>query len=254
MSKQFGAVFKDWSSGGPVYADIKNNAALPTWQDWRSPGNTNANQTATEVFKHWDKNTMKRFEIFMEQFYRNNTPWQQDWLDRTAPNFKSNETKIVKCKMELIKRLLKIKLIGPESLEDWILLFLYTENQLRLPENIENLLRPQSSKMTTTEFIKMSKPEASSSFEYYVKPAEQWRDHPTNMQLWGFTPDFYHAGEDYNRPHFGYTVSSLPTTQAEKQRLTTRSNNFPLSTNETGRQVKNNQAQSLYARMNRTVY
>lgn len=184
-SKEYGSVFLSGGKGGPVTSSLKAPGSLSTWSDWRKGGNTNANEAAADIMKRWDKTRMKQFEIFMDRFYQNKTPWRQDWLDRTAPGWKSNEGKILKCKMELIRRIIKIKLVGPESLEDWILLFLYTTNELDIPENVESLLRPDRAILTPEEFLRQE--ERDPKFDnLFVRPPVMSEKYPTNMPMWGF--------------------------------------------------------------------
>lgn len=162
---EYGSVFKQGINGGPRLSDLIHGGSnvpggiqrrgatqLPGWPDKRYPGNANVTESSGEIMKQWDNQQMKRFQIFMDQFYLGATPWKLEYLDRTAPDYKKQEYDILKCKMELIKRLLHIKVVGCESMEDWCLLFLYYDNQLSLPPNIEELVRPGVSKLTLSEY------------------------------------------------------------------------------------------------------
>lgn len=198
--KSFGSVFKSARRGGPrtehsagLDPDLLNGR-LPTWQDRRRPGNTNSNEDAEKILNGWDDKKMQRFEVFMSQFYRDMTPWKKEYLDKTASNFTKPETDILKCKMELIKRLLKIKVIGPESLEDWCLLFLYHENDLDIPKNVEQLLRPDTAEMEIYPFSRPL-PLLLDNPPYFIAPSENTIRYMSNMPLPGFgTVDYENSG------------------------------------------------------------
>ena len=231
MEADYGSVFRRGGSGGPVFSSLKSPGSLPTWPDWRKAGNTNANEPAHEIMKRWDNKKMKQFEIFMDRFYQSKTPWRQDWLDRTAPSWKANEGKILKCKMELIRRIIKIKLMGPESLEDWILLFLYMSNELNIPQGVEDLLRPSTAFVSADEFIRQEQVSRTVD-NIFVLPPDKAIEYPTNMPMWGFER-MYGALDQQNRPRIDYVLNQQrrerirPETQAI---LTDRGLVFPRGT------------------------
>lgn len=142
----FGAVFHQERRGGPKKIEWEDPHTVDfissglKWEDRRRPGNTDANESAASIMKGWSEERMKRFDVFMSQIHSELTPWKQTYLEKTAPKWRDQSKNIIKCRMELIKRLLIIKITGPASLEDWILLFLYYENELNIPKNIEELL------------------------------------------------------------------------------------------------------------------
>lgn len=230
MSKQFASVFSPPDQGGPHWAEVKQPrsrrdnvrpiiTAFPNWNDIRNPGNTNANESAKEIMRRWDTYRTKRFEIFMEQFYRGNTPWRKEWLDKTAPNFKEQEGKIIKCKMELIKRLMIIKMTGPSSLEDWILLFLYSENELDLPSNIQELMFPPSSIVSDEEFFTPKAP-TSHLDRQYIYPSNQMINSPANMTLPSIHADMvlYSLKKSWKYPRIRYGLTGTNFTEAEAAR------------------------------------
>ena len=200
---EYGSVFKSGPRGGPRFNSIiKGSSGLPSWADRRREGNTNPNEPANSIMKKWDDKKMKRFEMFMDQFYKNMTPWRKEYMDKSAPNFKKQELDIIKCKMELIKRLLKIKMIGPESLEDWCLLFMYYDNELNLPDNIEQLVRPNSSEMDHTEYMATRLLTKPTQVDYYLQPPIATIVNPSNPSM----PEFGTGGRRFlnsDRPSYG---------------------------------------------------
>jgi hypothetical protein len=187
-NKSFASVFKRPGHGGPVTNRELMHGRLPTWKDRRRPGNTNYDETADDIMSSWDDKQMQRFEVFMSQFYRKMTPWKQEYLDKSAPNFRKQELDILKCKTELIKRIMKIQVVGPESLEDWCLLFLYYDNELDLPANIMQMLRPNTAQLDMYLFGEPLRPTATYS-QYYIGPPKGTLKNMSNMPLTGFCVD-----------------------------------------------------------------
>jgi hypothetical protein len=186
-NKEFGSVFKAGGWGGPRTNElIQGSTRLPGWPDKRYPGNMNPLETSNEIMKKWDNQQMKRFQHFMDQYYIGMTPWKLQYMDRTAPDYRKQETDIIKCKIELIKRLLKIKLCGAESMEDWCLLFLYYDNHLDLPQNIEEMIRPSSGEMRPLDFINTEYKTKYRPMDYVITPAVNAVDHSANPPLFGF--------------------------------------------------------------------
>jgi hypothetical protein len=194
---EFGSVFKPGPWGGPRYNNlIQGPGQLPQWADRRYPGNTSSNESADTIMKKWDNQQMKRFQHFMDQFYKEKTPWRQEYMDRTAPGFKKQDLDILKCKSELIKRILIIKVAGAQSMEDWCLLFLYYDNQLALPANIEQLIIPDSSKIFAEQFVSttyLTKPRAA---DYVVYAPLNATRYPANIPLVGFGNNGRNIGAD----------------------------------------------------------
>ena len=227
-NKEFGSVFKDSLHEGPRYhPNIKGPGGLPGWADRRYPGNTNTNESSEAIFKSWDNQKMRRFQAFMDQFYRSATPWQLDWMERTAPNFKKQETDIVKCKMELIKRILKIKVVGAESMEDWILLFMYYDNELDLPSNIEQLIRPDTSRASTATFFKDEASIRPKEPDYHTQPPVNALRYPSNLPMIGFG-DNRVTGR--NIPRIGFPGRGLIPWEAQPPVFVNRTLVYPRGT------------------------
>lgn len=234
-NRDFGSVFRPATHGGPRVSIIKNINGLPNWPDLRRPGNTDSTQVASRIMDEWDINRTKRFEIFMERFYTHRTegpePWRREWLEKTTGNFiKSGELKIVKCKLELIKRLLIIKILGPQSLEDWVLLFLYYDNELAIPPNIEELMRPESGQVDGEQFLKDTDYQKPHPKYYAITAPNNAIKYPGNMPMHGFGGG---GSEQYDRPRI--TTRYPATLTFEKQGeigrdLHTRMRRFPAGT------------------------
>lgn len=224
-NKSFGSVFKKASEGGPRYHPVYKNG-LPNWQDIRYPGNTNPNESSAAIMGSWDPQKTKRFEIFMEQFYTGMTPWKKEYLDKTAPGFKSSETAILKCKLELIKRLLKIKVAGAESMEDWCLLFMYYDNDLALPPNIEELIKPEHSNLLIDHFIDTTPMKPEQSGDYMVFPPRNARKYLSNLPLVGFGGTVL---DNDDRPRTSHVQVMVPTREHQRRQelWRDRTENFP---------------------------
>jgi len=186
-NSQFGSVFKPASAGGPRFNPAISPFGQPSWEDRRNPGNTKSVETAEKIMSRWDNQKMARFDYFMEQFFKDKTPWRQEFLDRTAPGWDQQKIDIIKCKTELIKRLLEIKICGPESLEDWCLLFLYYDNELDIPQNIEELIKPATSYVKTIDWINPPATTTTKNPNMFVHPPDLSIQYPSNMRLPGLT-------------------------------------------------------------------
>lgn len=193
--REFASVFKTFRSGGPISVDDN----LPGWRDPRSPGNSDPNETAKSIMNKWTPDMVKRFRIFMDYMKDGRSadygPWVAEWLDKTAPGLHKDRESILKCKMELIRRILKIKAGGCETLEDWCLFFLYHDRYLHLPPDIETLVQPETSKSTTDEWFNDPRPERVPLRKYFYVPARDNVNYPANMALPGLTDPL--QGDDY---------------------------------------------------------
>lgn len=180
--QEFGSVFKRPGHGGPKFI---HGSRYPTWSDPRRPGNTDPNMEASRIMSRWTPAQMKRFEYFMEQHNRDTTPWKREWLDKTAPGRSKQSEQIIKCKLELVKRLLKIKMTGPQSMEDWCLYFLYYDDKLDIPQNIETLIRPEWSVVNKRDWYNNIK-KIDDEFPYLVRDSERNKEYTANLFLPGF--------------------------------------------------------------------
>lgn len=187
-NREFGSVFKRARYGGPSSFDEK----LPGWKDPRFPGNTDANESAKSIMSKWPPEMVKRFRIFVDSFKEGSdgmTPWRQEWLDKTAPGYDKDREKILKCKLELIRRILKIKAVGPETLEDWILLFLYHDRYILIPPDIDTLINPEYGKQSLYAYFEDHTEKTPRVLKYFYTPAEDNVDYPANMYMPGIADD-----------------------------------------------------------------
>lgn len=180
--QEFGSVFKRPGHGGPKYIERSNQ--YPSWSDPRIPGNTDSNMEASKIMARWTPAQMKRFEFFMDQHKVDMTPWKREWLDKTAPGHGKQREDIIKCKLELIKRILRIKMTGPESMEDWCLYFLYYDDKLDIPQDVETLIRPNWSAVERKDWYDNTK-DFIDEFPYLVADAEQNIQTPSNLSMPG---------------------------------------------------------------------
>lgn len=183
-NREFGSVFKRARYGGPVSIDEK----LPGWKDPRFPGNTDANESAKSIISKWTPEMVKRFRIFVDSFKEGSdgmTPWRQEWLDKTAPGYDKDREKILKCKLELIRRILKIKAVGPETLEDWVLLFLYHDRYIMIPPDIDTLINPEYGKQSLYRYFRDFDAKTPRVLKYFYTPSEESVDYPSNMYMPG---------------------------------------------------------------------
>lgn len=225
-SRQFGAVFLDKADGGPVKM-LQFQESLPSWADRRNPGNSNPNQSSKEIMQGWDDGTMRRFEIFMASFEKKKTPWKLEFLDKTMPGWDKQRSDILKCKMELIRRLLIIKVCGPESAEDWVLLFMYHDGQLKLPVDLETLLNPGDSYVTLQEFINTDKITAPVTYDYAFIPPKTNVNYISNMYMPGFGNEKI-SGTDRNANYVPRYVGKYAfTSQNETEWFNKKFDTFP---------------------------
>jgi hypothetical protein len=126
--------------------------------------------------------------------------------------------------MELIKRLLIIKVTGPSSLEDWILLFLYYENELNIPLKIEELLT--ATRMEPQQYLQEPHP-VQEYAPYAVFPPISLKetDNFANPPM----PKFggaYVTNRNDDGPSYQMAANPNPRSQAVKA-LKNRQYNFP---------------------------
>lgn len=199
--RKFGAVFNSQQRGGPkkiiwndLIGDALNDSGLK-WEDRRRPGNTNANESAQSIMKDWTEDRMKRFDVFMTSMYSDLTPWKLAYMDKTAPKWRDQTKSIIKCRLELIKRLLIIKVTGPSSLEDWILLFMFYENELDIPITVVDLLKGQE--LTPLHYVQKEVPLPEYDSHIVVAPRDfKTRSLFSNPPMPGFAERWNGSFED----------------------------------------------------------
>lgn len=184
--QEFGSVFKRPWHGGPKYINVRDvPLQYPGWSDPRTPGNTDSNMQAAKIMAKWTPAQMKRFEFFMDSHKVDMTPWKREWLDKTAPGHDKQREDILKCKLELVKRIITIKVTGPQSMEDWCLYFLYHDDKLDIPQNVETLIRPEWSGVSIKDWYDNEK-RTDDEFVYLVADSERNVNYPGNIKLPGF--------------------------------------------------------------------
>lgn len=217
-------VFRNKRDGGPVHFA---GSQLPIWNGKKL--GTDPNETARQMIHSMDEQQKRRFEYFMSQINssENMTPWKRDWLDKTTGGHQRTGYDIQKCKLELVRRLLIMQITGPTSLEDWVLFFLYYDNSLDLPPNIEQMLKPTHNLVTPEEYIDTTRPKVQGPGEDY------WFQLPRNMRYTDLNMPGI-SGDDRrdpnNRPRY-----QLSTEEASRQRSTNNTNyrrlhRYPFST------------------------
>lgn len=217
-NSSFGAVFLPRTEGGPVFFNRAGSSSSQVWPDRRSPGNMNANESAENIMKLWDTSTMKRFEVFMDKLWEDKSPWKMEYLQKTAPTWKNQSTAILKCKMELIKRLLTIKVTGPASLEDWILLFLYYENDLDLPHDLMSLIRPRSQATNLRSYVDIVQPRTVLRADYSILPPRQLTNDNifSNPPMPGYGTERENTPDIYPNAYTGYVNRARDTTYQQR--------------------------------------
>lgn len=205
-SHEFGSVFKTHGHGGPRYNLPRD---YPAWPDYRKGGADDPNMEATKIMSHWTTDMMTRFQHFMNKYQAGyKEPWSKQWFDKTAPGYSEKKEKIIKCKMELIKRLLRIKLTGPTSMEDWCLLFLYYDHRIEIPQDIETMIRPGQQRVTRDQMITNYR-NLTPVPNHLIEPSLHNVYHPTSTVLPGFENDEF---EGRGRPEY-YTQDELTQNQ-----------------------------------------
>lgn len=189
-NREFASVFKKGSHGGPATVDEN----FPGWPDFRTPGNSDSNESARAIMSKWSPEMVKRFRIFMDQ-YKDIThdygPWVDEWMNKTAPTINKDREKILKCKVELIRRLLKIKVGGCQSLEDWCLFFLYHDRHINIPRDIETLVNPEYGKISPNIYFSDLPVPTRPAGKYFYTPSERNVQYPANMNMPGVTDPYY---------------------------------------------------------------
>lgn len=75
--------------------------------------------------RHWSKEKMHEFTDYVEAQLAATpdagSPWHAEWVMETIPTWKSDEKKILDCRLELMRRRAHIEVAGPKSIDDWIL-------------------------------------------------------------------------------------------------------------------------------------
>lgn len=227
-NKQFGAVFKPAVYGGPAML-ANSYAGYPGWPDIRNPGNEHTNETAHEIMRKWDRFKTKRFEVFIKEFNQYlNTPWAKEWFKKTTPGIDVDSVKIIRCKLELIKRIMLIKLTGPKSLEDWVLLFMFYDNDLEIPKNITALLHPANSLKTLGDWMRSIEKETPITDTVIAAPRQNMTE-PGNMLLPGFDELPTDASQNFYHPSYQWDSTGLAKDSTEyKENKTLRDDRYSL--------------------------
>lgn len=230
---EYASVFKSAAHAGPALTGNSRTSGYPEWPDFRFPGSTDPNMEARKIMMNWTPDQMRRFQMFVEDYRRQNrTPWGRDYFNKTAPGIEASQAKIIKCKMELVKRILRIKMTGPLSMEDWCLLFLYHDHRINIPQDVETLIRPMHAHQNELDFLSGERNRVEVPM-YRVRPAEVNKHHMANQFLPGFESGDG-AVDDENKLPF-YSVGTEQ--QATRFRL-----NFPFFP----REATNRQAEDRY--------
>lgn len=211
-NQEYGSVFKSSGHAGPVSTGLDRSKKLPMWSDMRYPGTTDPNMEARKIMANWTPDMVRRFQLFIDDFMPEKSPWAREWFNKTAPEVEAQKTKIIKCKMELIKRLLRIKVTGPLSMEDWCLLFLYHDHRMEIPQDIETLIRPAAADQSEFDFLR-GKRSLVEVPQHWVSAARRNKDYPANLYMPGFERTTLVRGV----AHEADTRNTRPVYRVEKQ-------------------------------------
>jgi hypothetical protein len=196
---QFASVFKPRLSNGPFKIPASNNgkygvkhgiASLPTWPDYRKPGNMEYDMEASKIMAGFSDEQMRRFQMYMDTQFNPGTRENLEFLKRTVPDWNKPRTEIINCKLELMKRLMFLKISGPSKMEDWLLLFLVEDGELLFPQDIKSLIYPQDpnddndEKIVEDWFKKTTKP--VSRYTYFTVPLERNIQFMSNLFMFPF--------------------------------------------------------------------
>lgn len=132
-------------TGGPISFNRRED--LPDWYDKRSPGSVETTWDTNRIMAGMEEDQLQRFQQYMRDNYKQyrDQPWAKQWYNRTSENWNTSDSRnILRAKIELVRRLAKIKVSGPESMEDWLLLFLLEDGYIRVPDDFQELVRPAS--------------------------------------------------------------------------------------------------------------
>lgn len=151
-------LFKNKNKGGPItLRDWRYETGnLPLYQDPTKGQSLNCYESADQMMAKWDPATKQRFEFFMNRQAAMDggmTPWKREWLNKTYPTYEKRGYAILKCKLELIRRLMLLQVKGPQSVEDWVVLFMYYDGELDIPANIHQLIDPTNNRMDLQEYM-----------------------------------------------------------------------------------------------------
>lgn len=196
---QFASVFKPRMSNGPFQIPASKNgkygvksgiASLPTWSDYRRPGNMEYDMEASKIMAGFTDEQMKRFQMYMDTQFQPGTRENLEYLKRTIPDWNKPRTEIINCKLELMKRLMFLKITGPSKMEDWLLLFLVEDGELLFPKDIKSLIQPDDPddkddlKKVDDWFKKTTKP--FSRYTYFTIPLEKNIRFMSNLSMFPF--------------------------------------------------------------------
>ena len=135
QNRYYTSVFKRPDAGGPTkyLADT-----LPDWWSTKEAP-TDPNISGKKILETFTPSELVQFKYFVQSFKKNKDIQEVDYFKKTAPVLTEQSRKILKCKLELIRRILKISITGAENLEDWCLLYIYYNNKFDFPLDIEEL-------------------------------------------------------------------------------------------------------------------
>lgn len=143
---------------------------LPTWSNRKNPGSLELDVKAASLLQSFSDLRMKRFMVWMNENSikcRNNYD-SYTWFKNTTNNWDAPKGDIANAKIEIMRRICKLGITGPQKMEDWILIFLLEEGDLVFPKTLGDIISPHPPDDNFRESWmqgKFSKPSLPSSSE-----------------------------------------------------------------------------------------
>lgn len=119
--------------------------SLPTWSNRKNPGSLELDVKAASLLQSFSDLRMKRFMVWMNENSmkcRNNYD-SYTWFKNTTNNWDAPKGDIANAKIEIMRRICKLAVTGPQKMEDWILIFLHEEGDLIFPQTLGDIISPK---------------------------------------------------------------------------------------------------------------
>lgn len=95
---------------------------------------------------------MARFKSFVEDSIPRGTPWARDYFEKILPGWYQSKLEIIDQKMDVMKRLINISVMGPQSIDDMMLLYQIRCGRITIPANFTDLVNGTANQTTATGY------------------------------------------------------------------------------------------------------
>lgn len=93
-----------------------------------------------------------RFKQFVEDSIPRGTPWAKEFFEKIMPGWYQSKIDVINDKLSIVQKLTSITIHGPQTIDDMALLYQVYSGRIDIPQNFEELIRPDSQGLQIEEF------------------------------------------------------------------------------------------------------